>query len=724
MKFWELYRIISRRRWMILGLVGVTLVGVYLSTANEKPYYQAAVQIMPSDAALYRPILPSPGSSVAGALGERQTDSQLPNLMSLLKSRRLAERTIHMAGLREDPDGLLSKIEVSTAPNPGARGRQERETDIIEVRIRDGDPARAVRTVNCLAHVFASFYQEISHQEAADNRTFLESELIHAERELEEAADRLKVFKKSNRVTSLDDATNSAMAKLRQATGDRDAGRAALAEAQAKLDDINGQLRTVGPTRSVEEGTSNTPMVQELEAQLAQLTTQLNDAMAKYEEVHPQVVALRDSIEQVSNKLDEERGKLKTSVIVTRNPVYESLLQVRSTLAYERDGLVAKVSQLNSTVGRASEDLKPGTDVNLARLENEFQTAQTAYNDLQAQLNQARINEKETTATGAMRVVDEAVRAEGPIGINRWAYLLLGAMLSLVVGCGLAITLESLDNKIKTNVDVERLLGLPVTALIPRSVDPADSGLARITYTDPLSPISEAYRFLRTDVLFSAQSTDAKTIMVATAKPGQGGTSTIANLGISLALDGKRVILVDADMRRPSLHRVFKLSNDLGMSNVLSNERDLEEVTFGTEVDNLFVIPAGPTPSNPSELLGSRRMQTVVERLAEYADYVLFDSPSAIAFTDAVILSQVVDGVILVVRAQQVPRGAELQVRNLLNKANAKILGVVLNDVQPETVDSYYYHSHYYPDAVAGRQKRLQSTTQERSLPPIEEEQT
>jgi capsular exopolysaccharide synthesis family protein len=251
-------------------------------------------------------------------------------------------------------------------------------------------------------------------------------------------------------------------------------------------------------------------------------------------------------------------------------------------------------------------------------------------------------------------------------------------------------------------------------------MDSADSGLARVTHTDPLSPLSEAYRFLRTDLLLSTQATDAKAIMVATAKPGQGGTSTVANLGISLAMDGKRVMLIDADMRRPSLHRIFKVANDLGLSNVLANEKDFEEVVLATEVDNLLLIPAGPTPSNPSELLGSPRMRSLVHKLVEHSDYVLFDTPSAIAFTDAVVLSQVVDGVILVVRAQQVPRGAELQVRNLLNKANANILGVVLNDVQPDTVDSYYYHSHYYPDVGSKKEKLLQSTVERRSLPSRE----
>ena len=711
MRFWEFYRIVSRRRWIVVSIVLVTLVAIYVSTLHEKPYYQAAVQMMPSDTALYRPILPSPGSTMAGALGSRQTDSQLPNLMSLVKSRSVAERTIRVADLKEPPDALLSRITVSTALNPGAHSRQEIGTDIIEVRVTDENPSRAVRTVNSLAHVFANFYQEISHQEASGNRRFLESELVRAERELGGASDDLREYKKRNRVTSIGDATGAASAELRQAMAERDSARASLAEAQAKLSDVDRQLREVGPTRTVAEGTSNTPMNVELETQLAQLTRQLNDARGKYEETHPQVVTIKDSIALVQAKLESERGKIKTSISVIRNPVYDNLLQSRSALASERDGQAAKVRQLEGVVARALATLRPGSDVSLARLESEFQSAQTNYNNLEMQLNQARINEKETTGTGAIRVIDEAIRAEGPMGTSRVAYLLLGALLSFIVGAGLAVTLESLDNRLKSTLDVEKMLGLPVTALIPRSLGPSDSALARVTYTSPLCPIAEAYRFLRTDLLLCTESTGAKTIMVATAKPGQGGTITVANLGISLAMDGKRVVLVDADMRRSSLHRIFKIPNDFGLSSVLSNEKDLEDVIFSTEVENLLLIPGGPEPSNPSELLGSDRMRTLAAKLAEYADFVLFDTPSAIAFTDAIVLSRVVDGVILVVRAHQVPRGAELQVRNLLNKAKANILGVVLNDVQPEMVDSYYYHSHYYPNGEYGTSARALSGT-------------
>jgi capsular exopolysaccharide synthesis family protein len=705
---------------MVIGLVAATLATIYIITMKDRPLYQATVQMMPTDTALYRPILPSPGSS-AGSLADRQTGSQLPNLMSLIKSRKVAERTIHVASLDETPDGLIGRIEVSTTDNPGARTRQEMGTDIISIMVSDSEPKRATRTVNALAHVYSSFYQEISHQEATDNLRFLESELAKADRNLQASTDMLKDFKRSNNATSADEVSGAAAAGLRQATTERDLTRAQMAESQAKLGQIDKQLRHLKPTRTVITGTSDTPMVAQLNVQLADLIRQLNDAQAKYQSTHPKVVALKGEIDQVQSKLRSEQGRIKHNISIVSDPVYESLLAERSKTAYERDGLAARLGQMQSVVAAAQAAVKPGVDVDLKHLENEFQSAQTNYTNLQSQVSQARINVKQTTGTGAIRIIDEAERAEGPIGTNKAIFLLTGAILSLLIGGGLALTMESLDNRIKSTGDIERLLGLSVTAAIPSAEGSSHSQLARITDTHPLSPISEAYRFLRTDLLLTSQLNGARTIMVATPKPGQGGTNTVSNLGISLAQDGKRVVVIDADMRRPSLHAVFKVANDFGLSNVLSNEKEFEEVILATDIDNLLVIPAGPTPSNPSELLGSERMKLLVERLVEIADYVLIDTPSAVAFTDAVVLSRVVDAVLLVVRANQVPRKAELQVRDLLLKANANIMGVVLNDVDPDTVDSYHYHSHYYPEVGFARRGSI-APTAIRSIPPRSEQ--
>lgn len=699
MKFWEFYRIIYKRKTLIAALVVATLAIIFVATAQRQFHYEAVSQIMPSDVVLHRPIISSAlAGGIEDSVARKDRDGQLANLMSLITSRTVAERTVETLRLDISPETLQRNISVDTAMNPAANGGAA-DTDIIEIRISDGDPNNAVQIANAVAMVFAGYYQEISHQNAETNVRAIEEEVARAEQSLDLAESALKSYKKEKGVAALPEGTNIALANITETQHQRDQAAAQLAESQQRLASINQQLSREAPTKVVEEGTTDSPLVQQLEAQVATLKIRLSEAQAKYYDVHPTVQDLKQSLADAQSKLESEKKKFRMRQNIVANPIRQSLLAQKSQLESDVRGFSARVGQLDIALERAKGSLAPGEDVKLQRLQQEFLDAQTRCSTVKERLNQARLDEKDTSATGAIRLVDKAVAARGPIGKSRSSYLVMGLILSLIVGVGLALVLETLDNRIRSNVDVEQLLSLPVNALIPSMTGRNAPALPKITYLDPLSPLAEAYRFLRTDLLLTAAESGCQTVMVATAKPGQGGTTTIANLAISLAMDGKRVVIVDGDMRRPTLHRIFKANNDFGLSSVLSGEKDLDEVLVSTEVQNLILLPAGPTPTNPSEMLGSQRMGDVVETLRQGADFVLFDTPSAIAFTDTIVMSRWIDGVLLVVRANQVPRGAELQVRKLFNKANVRILGVVLNDVQPTNVDSYYYHSHYYPNA-------------------------
>ena len=211
--------------------------------------------------------------------------------------------------------------------------------------------------------------------------------------------------------------------------------------------------------------------------------------------------------------------------------------------------------------------------------------------------------------------------------------------------------------------------------------------------------MSEAYRLLRTDILFTRHDHPFQSLLGVGVKPGQGTTTTISNLAITLAQSGKKVILVDGDLRRPRLHEAFKRSNERGLTSVLNAQCVLEDALQPTEIANLMLLSAGPPSTQPSELLGSEEMRDLHQTLREAADFVLFDSPSAITFADAAILASFIDATLIVIRANEVPRKAEQDVRALLDRARANIIGVVLNGMTPERVDSAHYHGHYYPES-------------------------
>ncbi|MDR6878348.1 CpsD/CapB family tyrosine-protein kinase [Bacillus sp. 3255] len=218
-----------------------------------------------------------------------------------------------------------------------------------------------------------------------------------------------------------------------------------------------------------------------------------------------------------------------------------------------------------------------------------------------------------------------------------------------------------------------------------------------ITHQNPKSPISEAYRTLRTNIQFSAIDEELKVVMVTSAGPGEGKSTTLTNLAVAYAQSDKNVLIIDADLRKPTMHHTLMVSNRVGLTNVLTNELPAQKAVQETFIPNLCIITSGPIPPNPSEILASKRMISVLEELKEYFDIILIDAPPAIAVTDAQIISTRSDGVVLVIDSEKVKREVAAKAKQNLDNVRARILGVVLNNVDRKNRDSYYYY--YYGES-------------------------
>jgi capsular exopolysaccharide synthesis family protein len=395
---------------------------------------------------------------------------------------------------------------------------------------------------------------------------------------------------------------------------------------------------------------------------------------------------------------------------VTENEDWTSLNREIAQLTQDRQGIAAQVGTINKVLAEQSRLVAavPKSSSDMQNLSNALGAATERVSETSKKLRQAEEDLQKANATGALQVQywagpapgtkdhPESPAQEGAVKKNLMM-LMAALMMSLVGSCGVVLALDFLDTSIRMPLDAERLLEAPVTGVVPRLEGATHTMLPRITHQLPGSPHAESYRFLGADILLSAGGDDPyKTLMVATAKPGQGGTSTICNLAITLAQAGQTVALVDADLRRPSLHQVFDLDNEQGLSTVLSNGKMAGDVLQRTEVENLYVMTGGPAPENAWKLLRSAKMKDVIADLSRDYDFVLFDTPSAVVFADAATLASMVDGVLLVVRAHEAPSGSELQVKALLNKTKARIVGVVLNDMPAQQVDSARFYSHYY----------------------------
>ena len=347
------------------------------------------------------------------------------------------------------------------------------------------------------------------------------------------------------------------------------------------------------------------------------------------------------------------------------------------------------------------------TQVEIQRLAN--LPSRTVNQEQQLQALQGRIvTLRQTYATmlgfssnsGAnlLTVVDPASPPVQPASPRVLLNTILAALVGLLLAIGFAFLLEYLDDSVKSTDDVEAVAGLPTLGTITKMKGDKSRSeiyrLAAILY--PRAPVAEAYRTLRTNLEFAAVDAPVKTLLVTSSIPGEGKTTTAANLAVVFAQAGRRTILLDADFRKPGVHKIFDLPNAHGLSSLLrTDETAIDDVAQATEQDNLLVITTGPLPPNPAELLGSQRMRTVLERLVADADLVIVDSPPLQAVTDAAILASITDGTLFVVDAGRTRRGAVRSGREALAKADARTLGVALNRLPEHSSGGYYYYDYY-----------------------------
>jgi succinoglycan biosynthesis transport protein ExoP len=313
------------------------------------------------------------------------------------------------------------------------------------------------------------------------------------------------------------------------------------------------------------------------------------------------------------------------------------------------------------------------------------------------------------------RAIDTVTIAEPAVvrvvGRKTLSNTVLAAIVGLMVAAGLAFLIEYLDDTIKSPQDVERAAGLPTFGSIIRF--PHSNGLGPLTALEPRSAVAEGYRVLRTNMQFATMGMgkSAVVLLVSSAQPTEGKTSSVANLGASLAQAGRRVLLVDADLRRPALHRLFNLSKDVGLTSLLlEREADVEYVVQKTGIEGLRVLPSGPVPANPAEVLGFAEMGPLLERLRTMADYVLVDCPPVLSAADTSVLAQKVDGVLLVVEAGRTRTQMFERAVAALQGVKAHVLGTILTKVGvrrgASSYDYYYYYSNYYTDDENGRRKK------------------
>jgi len=704
----DYWRVIVKRRWAVLTCLLIVFSTVAIGTLKQTPIYEGKVLTEinpePPNVLNFREIL---------QIDTRDIDSYRETQYKVLQSRTLAERVVRDLKLYQYPEfyrrhALLGLVErdpdqIPSASDPGPPDSASdayrnsvkhfldslsvspvRRSNLVEVSFYSEDAALAARVANQLSADYIDQNLQVKWDETIKASEWLQGQLVGLKGKLEKSEDTLQAYAQANSILFVEEKKNLVNERLAQLQEQYTKTQAERFQKEA----LYGLVQA-GKVQDLPGFLSNR-LIQDLAVRLSELERDYSQLTATVKPDYPKAVALEKQIDTLQASLDRQKKALAQNIVD----------EYRSAMANERY-LTQALEQQKKEVNDIAEK-----SIQYNILKREVDTSKQLYDGLLQRLKEAQVSAGLKASN--IRIVDAAEVPKRPVKPRVLLNLALGMVLGLGLGVGLAFFQEYLDDTLKTPDEVETLVRLPALGVIPLfspdgTSKTSEGKLVSIGHhghearppriqTDPA--VLEAFRSLRTSILLSANPV-AKIILITSALPGEGKTTMAVNLAAMLASLGSRVVIVDSDMRRPACHRATGVENKPGFVQCLTGHVDLPEGILPVPgVQNLSVVPCGPIPPNPAELLSSPLAAGLLGRLRGEFEYVILDSPPLLSVADARTLSTLSDAVVLVVRAYETPYDAVRRARSLLYDAGARILGVALNDVNVRK--GGYGYGYYY----------------------------
>lgn len=710
--------IIWRRRWTVIAVTVIAVAITLIVSFVMRPVYTARGMVM---------IEKEPNILSFEEVFQVETlrDDYFQTQHRLLQSRSLAERTIERLRLWEneefsgrqpvtaedlnDPvfkrklvDSFLGRLEVKPV----------RMTRLVEVAFKAHDPKLAADCVNALIESFVDMNVEAKYEATEQATEFLNQQIADLRKEINQKERELQSYGQEKDIVILSDQETTILDKL---------GEINKALTEAQIDRVRKEsyyygIKDASPDFIPEA--LNNPLLQRLREDYLRLAREYAKMEEKFQPEYPEMQRLKAELDTARQLLQIETERL----VKAAYSEYQAALKRENSLKALFETQKVEAFQLNSNA------------ILYNSLKVEIENKKNLLDSLLKRQSETGVSARlRGLRTSNIRIVDQADIPISPSSPKKLRNLLLALFLGLFGGLGLALVMEYFDNSIKSVEDVERAAGLPALGVVPafgedgmysnyyyayrsgdgeqnekkrkkvreraeNKTEPKPESIELITHLAPESSFAESYRSLRTALLLSGPQENLKTLMVTSPLPSEGKSVTVSNLAASLAQINKKVLLLDADLRRPKQHRIFNLKNHHGLTNHLATGEDPDGLIKETQVPSLYLINSGPIPPNPAELLSSERMEKLLTKLKTQFDFVLIDTPPILSVTDAQILGKMVDGLILVVKAEATPKEALQQARETIDLLKLKILGVIVNSLDmkhPGYHHRYYYRHHY-----------------------------
>jgi exopolysaccharide transport family protein len=708
----EYARVLIKRKWVVITSLTVVVAVVAISTLRSTPVYEAvgSIAINKMDPVAFS-LKDSSNSVDYYDPTDLDTEVRILNsdLLALQVIRQLnPDRRSDFGGKAKSESSSLELTSDALQPDSAKTSAMlasfksslqvalVSNTRIIEIRFRSPDKNLAARAVNALATTYVEQNFKTRFESTMQASDWLSKQLVDLQIKVETSQEKLVQYQKEHEILGTDEKQNITTAKLDELNRELTTAESVRMEKESIYhlvqsgdpDSISAAATADGAAKG---SSGNSTLLEKLREQEAELRIQVAQLSTQFGPSYPKLAQLSSQLKEVETEIQAEMRKVAARL----RGDYLAAVQRESMLHSALEKQKQEANKLNESA------------IEYSLLKRDVDSNRTLYEGLLERLKEAGVTAG--LRSNNFRIVDVARVPTSPSGPNIPSNLGFALALGLSTGIGLAFLLENMDNTVRTPEQAQTISALPSLGMIPlgsrRSKEVGGSrklalasskeAVELVTQSRPRSQMAESYRALRTSLLLTFVGGPPKVILITSALPEEGKTTTSVNSAIVLAQKGIRVLLIDADLRRPSIHKTLGMGPKIGLSNVLTGNATLEQAIIpSTVLPNLFILPAGTPPPNPAELLASVQMKTVLEELREQYDHIVIDTPPTLSVTDAVVMSTSADAVVLVIRSGQTTKPALRRARDILIQVNARVCGVLLNAVDLNSAD-YYYHYEY-----------------------------